>query len=272
MALDARTIKLTGPNVLEEHTVRVLPTRESSSWQMKNSLRTLSESDVSGALRRSSRIEWVAALFLASGGGLLVYIVSGISLRWTCLALGLAAVATGAVAVRRMALPRRARFTRRVAVGAMAGFVATVAYDVVRITLVELADMQLRPFEAWRLFGLALTGSDQSSTVVFLAGTAFHLCNGIAFGIAYTVAFGTRGPIAGIVWALVLETFMVSVYPGWLGLAALDEFLQVTIAGHLVYGGVLGWLARSLLCGKRWGEHDASDQPPSDAATDPAAL
>ena len=215
----------------------------------------------------------MAALFLASGAALLVYILSGISLRWTFAGLGVTATAVGVVAVRRMVPPRRARFTRRVAVGAIAGFVATLAYDAVRYGLVELAGMTLKPFEAWRLFGVALTDAGQSPAVVFVAGTAFHLCNGIAFGIAYTVAFGQRGPLTGIVWALVLETFMVSVYPGWLGLQALDEFLHVTIAGHIAYGAVLGWLARSLLRGRRWGEDDRIfGQSAGNAPAGPAAV
>jgi hypothetical protein len=196
-----------------------------------------------------------------------VYIVSGISLRWTFAALGLGAAVAVTLALHRMGPDRRAFVLRRLAVGAVAGFAATLAYDIVRYALVEFADMRVRPFEAWRLFGLALTDADMSPATVFAVGTAFHLCNGIAFGIAYTLAFGPRGPIAGVAWALVLETFMVSLYPGWLGLQAMEEFVQVTIAGHLAYGIVLGYLARSLLRSSRWGEHDR--QPTADA---PAAV
>jgi hypothetical protein len=201
-------------------------------------------------------VEWIAALFLASGAALVVYIVSGISLRWTFAGLGLVAVSVVVLALRRMPSGRRAFVRRRIAVGAVAGLAATLAYDAVRYALVEFAGMRVRPFEAWRLFGLALTDVDLPPAAVFAAGTAFHLCNGVAFGIAFTLAFGQRGPIAGVVWALVLETFMVSLYPGWLGLKALDEFIQVSVAGHLAYGTVLGYLARSLLRSSRWGEHD----------------
>jgi len=35
---------------------------------------------------------------------------------------------------------------------------------------------------------------------------------------------------------------MVNIYPGWLGLRALDEFLSVSVVGHLAYGAVLGAL------------------------------
>jgi hypothetical protein len=177
--------------------------------------------------------------------------------------------------VRRMSPERRRRFVRRVGAGAIAGFVATLAYDAARYGLVEIAGMTIKPFEAWRLFGLALTDVDQSSALAFAVGTAFHLSNGIGFGIAYTVAFGTRGPLAGIAFALALETFMVSVYPGWLGLRALDEFLQVTIFGHVVYGAVLGWLARSLLRRERWGNDDhrpAEERPTAATDADPTAV
>ncbi|GAA1614899.1 hypothetical protein GCM10009679_19140 [Saccharothrix algeriensis] len=207
--------------------------------------------------RRGFRPEWtVAAVFLASGAALLVYILSGVSLRWTFLSLGLAAVVVATAVIRRLPEPRRSRVLRRMAVGAVAGLAATLAYDAVRIALVEFAGLKLRPFEAWRLFGLALAGEDQSGPWVFWLGVAFHLCNGIAFGVAYTVAFGRRGIWPAIVWALVLESFMVSVYPGWLGLKALEEFLSVSITGHLAYGIVLGWLARHLLTSSRWREHD----------------
>lgn len=211
-------------------------------------------------------VGWVAAPFLASGAALLVYIVSGVSLRWTFLGLGLGAAATLAAVLRRMPAADRRRISRRVGVGALAGLIATVGYDVVRLGLVEFADLQLQPFEAWRLFGIALTDSGRSGTVVMVAGTLFHLFNGVAFGIAYTLAFGHRGAWAGIAWALVLEAVMVSVYPGWLGLKALEEFLSVSIVGHLVYGSLLGGLAKSFLVRVSWRNHDRPGSPSPDAA------
>lgn len=213
--------------------------------------------------KRSPRIEWLAGLFLANGAALLVYILAGVSLRWTATALAVVALTVGVIVVRRMSPERRRRFARRVRAGAIAAFAATLAYDAARYGLVEVAGLTIKPFETWRLFGLALTDVGQSPVLAFAIGTAFHLSNGIGFGIAYTVAFGTRGPLAGIVFALVLETFMVSVYPGWLGLRALDEFLQVTIFGHVVYGATLGWLARSLLRRDRGGNLDG-DRPVTD--------
>jgi hypothetical protein len=203
----------------------------------------------------------VAAVFLAGGAALLVYILAGLSLRWTFLTLGLTAAVVATLVIRGRSASRRAWILRRMAVGAFAGLIATIGYDVVRVALVEFAGFVLKPFEAWRLFGMALAETESSSTAIFVLGTAFHLCNGIAFGVAYTVAFGRAGIVAGIIWALVLETFMVSVYPGWLGLKALDEFLSVSITGHLVYGCLLGGVAAWLLGHSRWREYDRVTAP-----------
>jgi len=200
----------------------------------------------------------LGAVFLASGAALLVYILAGVSLRWTFLALTLAGLVVATTVLRRLPPERRRKAVRRIAIGAFSGLLATVAYDAVRLSLVEYAGLKINPLEAWRLFGIALTDPDQSRRTHMITGTAFHVCNGIAFGVAYTVAFGHRGPVAGILWAFVLEGLMVSVYPGWLGLKALDEFLSVSVTGHVAYGLVLGVLARALLRSNRWGDHDST--------------
>lgn len=214
--------------------------------------------------RRAVRPEWlVASAFLGSGAALLVYILSGVSLRWTFLSIAACASVVLVVAMRRLAPDRRRRLRRRVGIGAACGLAGTIVYDGVRLALVEVGGLDLNPLEAWRLFGIALTDPQQPAAVVMAAGTGFHLINGVAFGVAYTVAFGERGPLAGIAWAFVLETFMVSVYPGWLGLKALGEFLSVSISAHVAYGAVLGWLARALLRSSRWGEHVEQQSQPA---------
>ena len=100
---------------------------------------------------------------------------------------------------------RHRQVRRRIIVGTVSGFVATIAYDLVRLVLVKLGGLNMSPFEAWRLFGIGLVGDGTAQAIIMIAGTTFHLCNGIAFGIAFTVAFGQSGPWAGILWALVLE-------------------------------------------------------------------
>jgi hypothetical protein len=143
--------------------------------------------------------------------------------------------------------PVRADLRRAVRAGLVAGLPATVAYDVTRLLLVEVANFAFRPFHAFTNFGQALLGTTAEGPWVTAVGTGFHLVNGLGFAIAYAVCFGRRGVPAGIAWAFVLEAAMVSVYPGWLGLKALDEFLQVSVAGHVVYGSVLGLVAQRML-------------------------
>jgi hypothetical protein len=38
----------------------------------------------------------------------------------------------------------------------------------------------------------------------------------------------------------VLEAFTVALYPPWLGLTAVAEFVSVSLLGHLAYGTTLG--------------------------------
>jgi uncharacterized membrane protein (DUF485 family) len=50
--------------------------------------------------------------------------------------------------------------------------------------------------------------------------------------------------LVGIAFALMLEAFMLSLYPGWLRIAAYAPFFTMSLIGHLAYGTVLGVLAR----------------------------
>jgi hypothetical protein len=103
------------------------------------------------------------------------------------------------------------------------------------------------PFAAWPIFGELLGAGPRTTTAALVVGFGYHVVNGLAFATAYAIALGERGIVAGIVWAMVLETAMVTFYPGWLGLKAIDEFLSVTIFGHAVYGVLLGGLTRAMI-------------------------
>ena len=87
-------------------------------------------------------------------------------------------------------------------------------------------------------------GTDASITLQWVVGSAFHFCNGLAFAVAYSYWFAPKGPLAGIAFAMVLEAFMLGLYPGWLKIAEYAPFLTMSLIGHLVYGAVLGVLAR----------------------------
>ena len=188
-----------------------------------------------------------APLFLASGACLLVYVFAGISLLAS---VGVAfSIVLGVVALRwRVMLPaERVAIARRFKVGLLSGLIATGAYDGFRYLIIEVFNISFWPFDIFSIFGQALLGAGATGVGVTAAGVGFHLLNGVGFGTAYTIMFGHRGIWAGIAWAYVLEVMMVSVYPGWLEMKALEEFLQVSALGHTVYGGVLGSLSARLL-------------------------
>lgn len=189
----------------------------------------------------------IAALFLSTGASLLIYIVSGISLLATAGLVLLAAVILAALVWRRADTNSQDELRRLVWVGAISGILATSAYDLSRFLLIEVTGIAFWPFDIFNVFGQALVGANVSGPWVRLIGLVYHFANGIGFALAYTVLAGRRGVWAGIVWAMILELMMVSVYPGWLEMRALDEFLQVSVLGHLVYGAVLGHSARWLL-------------------------
>jgi len=184
---------------------------------------------------------------LASGAALVTHIVGGVSLR-AALATAILIVILGVAAVLRRARPiERRRFVRAAAIGAAAGLLATVAYDASRTVLAYFDPSPYNPFEAIRVFGVLLAGPMAAPVLRYAAGVSFHLINGTGFGIAFGLLLGHRGLFAGIAWGLGLELFQLTLYPGWLDIRAYQEFVRISAAGHLVYGGVLGSSCRRWL-------------------------
>jgi hypothetical protein len=68
--------------------------------------------------------------------------------------------------------------------------------------------------------------------------------NGVGLGVAYALVVKRPGPISGVLWGLGLELVMALLYPSWLRIRALEEFLTISIFGHVVYGFTLGMLGR----------------------------
>jgi hypothetical protein len=207
--------------------------------------------DRSDGLDSVGDLDWRAFLvgggvFMVSGIGLVIHILTdapmAVVLSLLVLAGGLIAGIT--MASRPVAL---ARWRRLVAVGAVVGVVATVAYDVSRWLLVQVAGFHTSPFKALPFFGEALLGSVGSPAARTAAGISFHLLNGIAFGIAYTVWFGERHPAWGLAFAMGLEAFMLALYPGWLDVRSRQELTSISLLGHVAYGLTLAGMARYLL-------------------------
>jgi hypothetical protein len=193
------------------------------------------------------RASILALPFLSTGGALVVYILSGISLL---LGIALVGALAGVIAIlvwHRLPAGMRPTVVHRVKCAAIAGVAATGAYDVCRLVIVRLFDLQFWPFDVFTQFGALLVGESVPSPVVTAVGTAYHYMNGIGFGIAYVLFIRRPGIVTGLLWAAVLEGFMVSLYPGWLSIEAMNEFRAVSVVGHVAYGITLGSVARVLL-------------------------
>ncbi len=184
----------------------------------------------------AGRRRFVGLLFLVSGAGLVAHILVGLPL-WVTVPGGLALVGTFLLWIGAFTGVDLRPIVRS---GLLVGVVATAAYDASRVAVVALLDLPVQPFAAWPLFGAALIGEATPAFARTAAGFGFHVVNGLAFAVAYTAWFASRGVLAGIAWGLFLEAFMLGLYPGWLNIADYGPFLVVSLVGHVVYGAVLG--------------------------------
>ena len=186
----------------------------------------------------AGRLVGVLALF--SGAALLTHIVWRVSLPLALAAAVMLLVFSGATLWRRATPAQRVMLAWLVKVGAASGLVATVSYDAAKYALSQLDPSPYNPFEAIRIFGTLLVGQPAPETAIYGAGAAFHLLNGVSFGVAYCFLFRRQGIIAGMAWGLFLEMFQLTLYPGWLNIRLYSEFAQISAISHVVYGLVLG--------------------------------
>lgn len=198
-------------------------------------------------VRRLLRSRLVGVAFLFSGAALVMHILAAVPLRAGLVTTFAAAGLVLTAAWRRSDGPARARLRSRVVVGVAAGVVALAAYDAAKWLLGRVDPSPFDPFGAIRTFGVLLAGPAASDTVVVAAGVAFHVLNGVLFGVAFCVLFGHRGVVTGVLWGLFLELFQSALYPGWLDIRFYQEFLGISFLGHVVYGATLGFLCQRWL-------------------------
>jgi hypothetical protein len=192
------------------------------------------------------RLRWrllFTCLPFAGGAGLVVHILAGISLPLAIGVLALLAATVWIGLLRRLPSGTWRLLRVRALVGATAGLVGTIAYDLARYGTVALFSMSFRPFHVWTVFGEAFIGQGHSVAALTAVGAIYHLSNGTFFGLAYSLVFRRPRWWTGMLWGVGLELTMATLYPRWLRLQAWGEFLQVSAVGHLVYGATLGLLA-----------------------------
>ncbi len=179
------------------------------------------------------------AAFMATGAALVVHILFDVPLWASALS------AVGAAALVILLVSRRhpegvARGRDQIRIGFVVAVAALIAYDSSRYALMVVFDLDVHPFKAFTHFGEGLLGSGASTTAHWVAGTTLHIVNGITFGIAYTVLAGRKGVWWGIAFGLGLEAVMLGLYPAWLQIPNMQEFVSMSIFGHIAYGAVLG--------------------------------
>jgi hypothetical protein len=199
-------------------------------------------SDIDAVQRLRRRILLIG-LPMAGGAGLVVHILTDVSLPLAIGVLALLGAAVFGLLVSRMTVVARRALRRRAAVGLLAGLVATLAYDAARYGVVALFDMSFQPFHVFTVFGELFIGVDHPGWLIFAVGLLYHLSNGTFFGVAYTLVLRRPSWWTGALWGIGLEASMAMLYPAWLRIQMLREFLEISALGHVVYGVTLGLVA-----------------------------
>lgn len=199
----------------------------------------------------NSRYLPLAMLPAAGGIALVMHILAGASLLWAYVSLAALGGIVWLLHLSRGSTGLRRDLRGRAKTGACAGLIATFAYDGVRYGLVSLMSWSLDPFKAWSLFGAAVIGDNSSGGAQFAVGIAYHLLNGIGFGLTFALIVRRPTWWLGVLWGLVLELLMALLYPQWMRISQLEEFLTMSVVGHVVYGAVLGTLCGLWVGGRR---------------------
>lgn len=190
------------------------------------------------------------ALAGSSGGAIIAHTYGPVTMRYAVpfVVFPAAALLVGGVFAGQRRYDRLEVISDRIIKGAMWGLMATLVYDLIRPLIVLLFSLDTNPFAAMPIFGALITGRAPDTGVALTMGWIYHFWNGIGFGVMFALVRPRGGPVAGLVWGLALEGFMLAVYPGFLGTSvATTAFVSVGVVGHAAWGLALGEGLR------RWG-------------------
>ena len=150
---------------------------------------------------------------------------------------------------------------RVVLIGAAAGLVAAVAYDVFRLPFVFAREWGIShvvpPLNLYRVFprfGAMLLGNPLGeraySPAEQVLGWAYHFSNGLTFGVMYLSLIGDgrrRSWLWAVVFAVGLELAMLyTPYPSVYGIKVTAAFVAATMAAHAIFGVVMGLVTRRM--------------------------
>jgi hypothetical protein len=179
-----------------------------------------------------------------SGLAILLHAFAGVHLAFSIIVLAPMTVLALLCLFTRAQPRSREIFVQRFAGGFFAGFMGLLAYDMVRWLILISGTVPFNPFRAIEVFGLLILQTDVDTWLTKTAGWLFHIWNGLAFAVMFTLALGRGRLWWAIAWSLVLETAMLSTYPSMFRIMLDWPFFAVSFIGHLAYGLALGLAAR----------------------------
>ncbi len=123
--------------------------------------------------------------------------------------------------------------------GTVAGMIGTLGYDVFRMPFVFGGGfLLLSPVET---YGVLASGAHTSSGWTDFVGWAYHLSNGIGFGIAYAAVAQRRNWRWGVLFAMLLETGTVlTPFASTFQLQGKYFIIAIAYAAHVPFGIALG--------------------------------
>ena len=137
---------------------------------------------------------------------------------------------------------------RSIVWGALAGALATIPLEVIRISGYLLGFM---PGNLPRLMGVLLLNRFAlgPSTASDVAGWAYHFWNGASFGIIYVLILGAARRWAGVLYGIavgvgfLVSPVVISLGVGYFGLQFSLGFPITVLTAHIAFGLTLGLLA-----------------------------
>lgn len=155
------------------------------------------------------------------------------------------------------------RMWRAVVIGAAGGLVAAVAYDLFRLPFVVAAADRTGPawlrlplYKVFPRFGAMILGhpftaaqtDSQFRLIDHVVGWAYHLSNGMTFGVMYMALVGDARR-RSLAWAVALAVglelaMLFTPYTQFFGIGRTSRFVAATLAAHLIFGIALGLYAK----------------------------
>lgn len=148
------------------------------------------------------------------------------------------------------------RLANRMIAGGLAGGVATIALEIVRITGFHLGQM---PGSMPELAGVLLLNRFMlgPSLLSDLAGWTYHVWNGISFGLIFAVVFGRKPFWVALAYGLFMAMgFLVSPAVSALGIGFMGHSMPgmpvTVVLAHVAYASVLWLLVRRWVRTPEW--------------------